>query len=54
MIIKIDPRVDIVFHNLFGSLEHLRLTMSLVNSLLGRVNLGRFWGELEWIAPLKD
>ena len=39
MIIKIDPKVDIVFHNLFGSLEHPRLTMSLVNSLLGRVNL---------------
>jgi len=39
MIIEIDPRVDIVFHNLFGSLEHPRLTMSLVNSLLGRVHL---------------
>ena len=34
-----DPRVDIVFHNLFGSLEHPRLTMSLVNSLLGRLCL---------------
>ena len=39
MIIEIDPRVDIVFHNLFGSLEHPRLSMSLVNSLLGRVHL---------------
>jgi predicted transposase/invertase (TIGR01784 family) len=39
MIIEIDPRVDIVFHNLFGSLEHPRLTMSLLNSLLDRVNL---------------
>ena len=39
MIIEIDPKVDIVFHNLFGSLEHPLLTMSLVNSLLGRVSL---------------
>jgi predicted transposase/invertase (TIGR01784 family) len=39
MIIEIDPRVDIVFHNLFGSPEHPLLTMSLVNSLLGRVHL---------------
>jgi hypothetical protein len=31
MIIEIDPKVDIVFHNLFGSLEHPLLSMSLVN-----------------------
>ena len=32
--IEIDPRVDVVFKNLFGSPEHPRLTMSFVNSLL--------------------
>ncbi len=39
MIIEIDPRVDIVFHNLFGSPEHPTLTMSFVNSLLEQVQL---------------
>ena len=39
MIIEIDPRVDIVFHNLFGSPEHPTLTMSFVNSLLEQVKL---------------
>ena len=37
--IEIDPRVDVVFKNLFGSLEHPRLTMSFVNSLLAMAGL---------------
>lgn len=39
MIIQINPRVDVVFHNLFGSIEHPQLTMSFVNSLLGKAGL---------------
>jgi hypothetical protein len=39
MLIEIDPRVDVVFKNLFGSTEHPRLTMSLVNSLLAMAGL---------------
>jgi hypothetical protein len=37
--IEIDPRVDVVFKNLFGSPEHPRLTMSFVNSLLAMAGL---------------
>jgi predicted transposase/invertase (TIGR01784 family) len=37
--IEIDPRVDVVFKNLFGSPEHPRLTMSFVNSLLSMAGL---------------
>ena len=37
--IAIDPRVDVVFKNLFGSPEHPRLTMCFVNSLLAMVGL---------------
>ncbi|MBU0936258.1 MAG: Rpn family recombination-promoting nuclease/putative transposase, partial [Spirochaetes bacterium] len=39
MIIEIDPKVDVVFHNLFGSPEHSGLTLSFVNSLLAKVGL---------------
>ena len=39
MIIDIDPRVDVVFHNLFGSPEHPTLTRSFVNALLARSGL---------------
>lgn len=39
MIIEIDPKVDVVFHNLFGSPEHYGLTLSFVNSLLAKVGL---------------
>jgi len=39
MIIEIDPKVDVVFHNLFGSPEHPRLTRSFINSLLVRIGL---------------
>jgi hypothetical protein len=39
MIIEIDPRIDVVFHNLFGSPEHPTLTMNFVNSLLEEVQL---------------
>lgn len=37
--IEIDPRVDVVFKNLFGSPEHPRLTMSFVNCLLAMAGL---------------
>jgi predicted transposase/invertase (TIGR01784 family) len=36
---EIDPRIDVVFKNLFGSTEHPRLTKSFVNSLLATVGL---------------
>jgi hypothetical protein len=39
MIIEIDPRVDVVFKNLFCSPEHPQLTMSFVNSLLAMAGL---------------
>jgi len=39
MTIDIDPRVDMVFHSLFGSKQHPALSISLVNAILGRTGL---------------
>lgn len=52
MIIEIDPRVDVVFHNLFGSPEHSRLTLSFVNSLLEHIGLPKAV-QLEIINPFQ-
>ena len=52
MIIEIDPRVDVVFHNLFGSSDHPGLTMSFVNALLEHIGLPKAV-ELELSNPFQ-